>query len=211
LSPRSSAVLVWRSLYVLEPANQPWTLRSSTEGRPLSIARKVHPLSGFAPLQSVRGVAWRDLPSPFGRVSTSLPPTRHHHKDVDVSRSEPAIRSPDGTSLEVPRPFSAISHASPLSRYWSRQVVTSNGRGIASPAAFPSSGFLSLLTACSSHVLVGLFHPTGTRGVPHPPELFPLPQLYCLSAALALLSFAGIRRKHRLPPAFRALLHARVR
>jgi len=151
------------------------------------------------------------LPSPFGKTSTALPPTRRHHEDVNLPRSEPAIRSPDGTSLEVPRPFSAISHASPLSRCWSRQVAAGNGRGIASPAAFPPSGFLSLRTAFSSHVLVGLFHPTGTLGVSYPPELFPLPQPRCLSAALALLSFAGIRCKHRLPPAFRALLRVRIR
>jgi hypothetical protein len=133
-----------------------------------------------------------------------------------------AVRSPDGTSHEVLLPFSAINTASPLcdgGPAGNRRSTT--GRGLASPAAFPPSGFLTLLTVCSSRHLTGLFRPAGAHGVVHPSELFPLLQPYRLSVAVALLALPPAASRNdgclqglapqQNPPADRAVSSAAVR
>jgi len=79
----------------------------------------------------------------------------------------------------------------------------------------PPSGFLNLLTACSSQCLVALFHATGTRWV-LPSELFPFSEPYRLSTAVALLSFPtpdleSEKTRHRDGAGFRVLLPEKVR
>lgn len=83
----------------------------------------------------------------------------------DASQLAPAIHSLDGTSLEVSFPFSAMNLESPLLVGESSNAALVDGAGLASPAAFPPSGFLTLLAAFSSPGLAGLFHPASALGV----------------------------------------------
>lgn len=82
-----------------------------------------------------------------------------------ASQLELAIRSPDGTSLEVLVPYSAISPESPFLVDQCSNAAPTDDDGFAWPAAFPPSGFLALLTGFSSLGLVGLFRPTSAHGV----------------------------------------------
>jgi hypothetical protein len=148
-----------------------------------------------------RPVPWGLQPqrSPFvlakgssaSKLSASSEPTRHDHQQRarglvasgaparcfaarrSALPSRPAARSPSGSSPEACFPFSAVSAASPfLGAAQPRSLAAKHaGRGFASPAAFPPSGFLTLLTAFSSRRLVGLFRPTGTPGVVRPPNV----------------------------------------
>jgi hypothetical protein len=73
-----------------------------------------------------------------------------------------------------------------------------NGVSSSTPDALPPSGFLTLLTVCSSHPLAGLFHPTSAPGVLLGPSC-PLPR--CSAEALHLLPVpapeaTGAAREH---------------
>jgi len=58
----------------------------------------------------------------------------------------------------------------------------------------PSSGFRNLLTACSSSILVGLFHPTDIRGI-RPPELSPRHEPWHLAGARCPPAVAAFRSR----------------
>jgi len=87
--------------------------------------------------------------------------------------------------------------------------VSLAGCWLPSPATFPSSGFLTLLTVYSSRCLASLFRLTSTHGV-HPPKLSPSTQPVHLSASRALLPLPP-RVSPSCSAVFRALLHAKVR
>jgi hypothetical protein len=87
--------------------------------------------------------------------------------------------------------------------------VSLAGCWLPSPATFPSSGFLTLLTVYSSRCLASLFRLTSTHGV-HPPKHSPSTQPVRLSASRALLPLPP-RVSPSCSAVFRALIHAKVR
>lgn len=168
---RRSAVLVWRSLYALAAAFAFLSLEVFRRGGPLSIARKVHPLSGFAPLQSIRSKTRRELTLRESLVIAAASDTTHHEDDShrgsnppSVPRMAPLLRFLAPTAPSVGRVLFLAET--------SEETSCLNGLGLASPGAFPSSGFRSLLTAFSSTNFAGVFHPTGAHGV-RPFRAFP--------------------------------------
>lgn len=124
------------------------------------------------------------MPAGTGRSSTF--PRRAPHpsdpppKERAIARALTARRS-RSFWLQRTSDSPPVHRAAPLLRFLSPSALSAagvlfsshvtdesaplDGHGGAASATFPSSGFLTLLTACSAHRLVGLFHPTSTHGV----------------------------------------------
>jgi hypothetical protein len=119
---------------------------------PLPVARKDHPLTGLAPLQSLRSTR-TDAPHESAHRRPLL--TAILPKQEAPPRSRPAIRPGWRLSWGL-APYSAIRSASPFRGC--RRCRTTDC-GFTRPAAFPPSAFLTLVTVFSSLSAVGLFHP----------------------------------------------------